>query len=116
LPRHSPDEFSLDQPTQADSAGMALWRRTRQWKQARIAQLRARDGSACWLCFRDLFTGGKLKNRKATIEHLTPRALGGGDALDNLVLCHPGCNQHLGCRPVDKKLKMREKWRRAIGA
>ena len=71
-----------------------------------------RDGSFCWLCNRGLLKGGKVKNRKITLEHLTPRSLGGSDDLDNLVLCHPACNRHLADRPVQKKQKIRVKWHR----
>jgi hypothetical protein len=77
-----------------------------------IDQIRTRDGDECWLC------GGKLDFRAApnstkapTKEHLVAQSLGGGNELANLVLCHPGCNKHLGDRPIEKKREMREKIR-----
>ena len=37
---------------------------------------------------------------------------GGTNALDNLVLTHPKCNEQLGCRSREDKLKMRERRQR----
>ncbi len=91
---------------------MARWNKTAKWKRARIELLQARHGLLCWLCNRHLLKGGKSKNRQITIEHLVARSLGGGDNLENLALCHPGCNRHLADRPLEKKLKIREKIRR----
>ena len=88
---------------------MSQWNKTAKWKRARIELLQVRDGLHCWLCNRHLLKGGKRKNRQITIEHLVARSLGGGDELDNLALCHPGCNRHLANRPLDKKRKIREK-------
>jgi hypothetical protein len=77
---------------------------------SKTEQLRARDGDGCWLC------GGKLdfeaapNSKKApTLEHLQPSSKGGSNKLDNLVLCHPGCNKQLGDRPKADKLRIREK-------
>jgi len=73
-------------------------------------QLRARDGDDCWLCFEPINFRAVSNSKKApTLEHLEPTSLGGSNALDNLVLCHPGCNRQLGSRPKANKLKMREK-------
>lgn len=88
---------------------MPVWKRTSKWKQARVKLIIARDGMLCWLCNRHLLKGGKSKNRRITLEHLTPRALGGSDELENLALCHPGCNRHLADRTLTKKLKIRTK-------
>ena len=59
-----------------------------------------RDGSDCWLCGDDL--GDDM-----TVEHLHPRALGGGNELANLVLCHDRCNKLMGHNPKAVKLEMR---------
>lgn len=91
---------------------MARWKKTAKWKRARVALIGKRDGSLCWLCNRSLLKIGEAKNRKITLEHLTPRALGGTDDCDNLVLCHPACNRHLADRPVQKKHEIRAKWHR----
>ncbi|MCF2515867.1 HNH endonuclease [Sphingomonas sp. G124] len=53
------------------------------------------------------FTSGARKTQKPTIEHLQPKSLDGTDALENLVLCHPGCNKQLGDRPRDEKERLR---------
>lgn len=45
--------------------------------------------------------------RSATIEHLQPKAEGGTCELDNLVLCHKGCNKHLGTNSPAQKQRMR---------
>lgn len=78
-----------------------------------MAELRARDGPLCWLCARPFAPAATRLGRRPSLEHLVPRRHGGGDGLDNLVLCHVGCNRHLGDRPLEKKLRMRERWRRA---
>ncbi|QNP45251.1 HNH endonuclease [Sphingomonas sediminicola] len=45
--------------------------------------------------------------RSATIEHVLAQANGGTDDLDNLRLCHKGCNRHLGTNPPEQKERMR---------
>lgn len=77
-----------------------------------IERLRLRDGDRCWLCNGKLSFGAARTSKKApTIEHLVAQVNGGTDALDNLVLAHPGCNRQLGCRPVEDKHAMRERQR-----
>ena len=88
---------------------MAKWNKTAKWKRARIELLKARDGLLCWLCNRHLLKGGKRKNQQITIEHLVARSLGGGDNLENLALCHPGCNRQLADRSIEKKRQIRKK-------
>ena len=78
-------------------------------------QIRARDGDRCWLCNGKLSFDPRAKEkRRPSIEHLEPTSLGGGNNLDNLRLCHPGCNQQLGNRPRAEKEGIREKRQRAI--
>lgn len=77
---------------------------------SQIARLRARDGDACWLCGRTMDFEAPPGSRKApSREHLLARSLGGRSTLDNLVLCHPGCNRQLGTRAVEDKRRMRAK-------
>jgi hypothetical protein len=72
--------------------------------------LLARDGDRCWFCGGRLNFSAVPNSKKApTIEHLTPRSLGGKSDLDNLRLCHPGCNRHLGDRPREQKERLRAK-------
>lgn len=55
------------------------------------ARLLRRDGPVCHLC------GGPLAARRdRTLDHRLPRSRGGSDALDNLALAHPECNQQKG--------------------
>jgi len=80
-------------------------------KLSKIDQLRARDGDNCWLCDRALDFDAEPNSKKApTLEHLLAVSLGGKGGLDNLVLCHPSCNVHLGARPEAAKRKMRKNW------
>jgi 5-methylcytosine-specific restriction endonuclease McrA len=75
-----------------------------------VARILKRDGSECWLCAYPLRDPPKKHNKRISIEHLTPRAAGGGDDEANLVLCHQHCNGHLRDRTREKKLAMRAKW------
>lgn len=81
------------------------WKRQRERRRL-VRTLLVRDGDQCWLCTRPISRG------RETLEHLIAQALGGTDALENLVLCHHGCNVHLKDRPLEQKLKMRAKWHR----
>ena len=73
-------------------------------------QIHARDGDDCWWCFRSMdFSTKPRKSQSPTIEHLQPKALGGGNSLDNLVLCHPGCNRQLADRPRLEKVRLRNR-------
>ena len=77
-----------------------------------VERLRARDGDKCWLCARPLKMTATKQSRRISIEHLHPRSLGGGDEIDNLVLCHGHCNRHLRDHPREKKIKIQAKWLR----
>lgn len=78
-----------------------------------VDRLLKRDGPACWLCAYPMTEPPKRLNKRISIEHLTPRILGGTDSEDNLVLCHQHCNGHLRDHPSQKKLTIRKKWRAA---
>jgi 5-methylcytosine-specific restriction endonuclease McrA len=69
-----------------------------------------RDGAACFYCGRP-----RRNPLVMTIEHLLPRALGGGNELANLRLADPLCNKFAGRRSVADKLELRAKWRLAEG-
>jgi 5-methylcytosine-specific restriction endonuclease McrA len=81
---------------------MARWNKTAKWKRARAASIVARDGRLCWLCNRPIASSSAKQGRRASIEHLQARCLGGGNELGNLVLCHNSCNRHLGSRPAGR--------------
>ena len=83
---------------------------------AKREQVRARDGDDCWWCFRPMdFAATARKTQAPTIEHLLPLSLGGTGRLDNLVLCHPGCNRQLGNRPRAEKERLRARRLRRAG-
>ena len=53
------------------------------------------------------FGGPPNCGKAATIEHRIPKSSGGSDELDNLVLCHVGCNRHLADHLPAQKERMR---------
>lgn len=61
------------------------------------------------------FEGKPNCGKAATLEHLLPLSLGGTWALDNLRLCHVGCNRHLGANTPEKKESMRINLGRGTG-
>ena len=70
--------------------------------------MRARDGDNCWRCHKPMRFGAPFNvGKAATVEHLLALANGGTWALDNLRLCHQGCNKFLGTYSPDQKERMR---------
>lgn len=55
-------------------------------------------------CF---YCGCILTNSNRTLEHLRPRALGGTDRADNLVLACKPCNYDRGCKPLAQWMRER---------
>ncbi len=83
---------------------------TRERKRERIEAVRARDGENCWRCDQSMRFGPPFNRGKAaTVEHVFPLSKGGTWALDNLRLCHVGCNRHLGANTPEQKERMRLK-------
>jgi hypothetical protein len=73
-------------------------------------RIRARDGENCWCCGGKLEFDAQPNSKKApTREHLVAQSLGGGNALDNLALCHAGCNRMLADKPLKQKQAIRAK-------
>lgn len=74
----------------------------------KFQRLRELHGDNCWRCNHPMRFGG-LPNcgKAATIEHLTPLSKGGTWAMDNLRLCHVGCNRHLKDHSREQKERMR---------
>lgn len=82
---------------------------------SKVDRLRARDGDLCWLCSKHMDFKAKPNSSKAwSVEHLIPTCRDGPGTLENLVLCHPGCNRILKDRPLKKKIELRERRRRKI--
>ena len=77
-----------------------------------MAEVAKRDGPDCWLCSLPFNERATKPGRRRSLEHHLARTLGGTDDLANLRLCHDSCNRHLGERPPEQKLRMREKWHR----
>lgn len=94
---------------------LPVWVRRHLSKKAKLARLRAIHGDDCWRCNKPMrFDGEPNCGGAATIEHLTPRSKGGTWALDNLRLCHVGCNRYLGDRTAAQKERMRINLPRAV--
>ena len=85
------------------------WWRFKDRKSRAIKRVRARDGDDCWLCARPMRFGAAPPNcgKAATIEHVVSLSKGGSCKLDNLRLCHPGCNRHLADKTPEQKERMR---------
>ena len=84
------------------------WMFVREKRQRKFELVRQRDGDICWRCGHGMdFTEPRKGRKSATIEHVMPLSLGGTWALENLVLCHVGCNRHLGANPPEQKQRMR---------
>lgn len=79
----------------------------REKRRQRVDELRRAYGDLCWKC------GGRLSfhpfatRRRATIEHLLSKKAGGTSDWENVRLCHPGCNRHLGIETPEQKRRMR---------
>jgi 5-methylcytosine-specific restriction endonuclease McrA len=84
------------------------WFYARRKKADKVTALRERDGDNCWLCGHKMRFGG-IPNigKAATVEHLQPLSKGGNWKMDNLALCHLGCNKHLKNFDRAHKEKMR---------
>jgi 5-methylcytosine-specific restriction endonuclease McrA len=84
------------------------WIERHRRKRALREALRKRDGDNCWRCHQPMRFGPPFNRGKAaTIEHRTAQANAGGWELENLVLCHVGCNRHLGTNAPQQKERMR---------
>ena len=84
------------------------WMFRREKKRQKIQELRERDGENCWRCHQPMnFDAPPNSKRAPTIEHLEAKANGGTNKSENVVLCHPGCNRHLGVNTLDQKRRMR---------
>lgn len=65
-------------------------------------------GSTCWLCGKPIDTALPRTHRWGlTVDHVTPRALGGTNDLANLRPAHSVCNKRRGCRPAIKTRRAR---------
>lgn len=71
-------------------------------KRKKRQQLIAKCGSHCWLCNRPII------NETPTLDHVTPRALGGSHDISNLRLAHGACNKLRGHGPVPELLLTKE--------
>jgi 5-methylcytosine-specific restriction endonuclease McrA len=86
----------------------ARWMFGRDKRKAKFEAVRERDGENCWRCGHPMnFELPRNKRRSATIEHVRPLADGGTWAMNNLKLCHTGCNRHLGANSPEQKERMR---------
>jgi len=71
-----------------------------------VAVLRDRDGDNCYLCGLEMsfkrYNLGKYNPRRASIEHVVPRARGGAHALDNVKLACLRCNISKNAKSLDE--------------
>lgn len=88
-----------------------MWQRDK--KRERFEAVRARDGDNCWRCGHPMVFGDSGHKKAATLEHVHPLSKGGTSRLDNLRLCHVGCNRHLGANSAEQKERMRLKHARS---
>lgn len=58
----------------------------------------------CWYC------GDSIHHKGRTLDHVKPRARGGGDTFENLVPCCKDCNRMKGDGPLST-LRRRLRWR-----
>lgn len=67
------------------------------WRKNLVDLLRDRDGDHCGICLLtidfQLSSGPRGSDDGASIDHIQPRSLGGGDELSNLRLTHWRCNR-----------------------
>ena len=86
------------------------WMFKKRRNKERVRQVRERDGDHCWRCGHPMVFDGRHPNagRAATVEHVLPLSKGGAWALDNLRLCHVGCNRYLADNLPDQKERMRQ--------
>jgi len=93
---------------------------SRHWRpsseaDSKVELLRERDGDLCWLCNKRMVFSAPPNSSKAwSIEHLIPQCRDGPGLLENLVLCHPGCNRILRDRQLTDKIRLRERRRRKL--
>jgi 5-methylcytosine-specific restriction endonuclease McrA len=72
-----------------------LYNRIGSTRRKRLIKfLKERDGLTCWICFKPF-----MPDKKATIDHIIPKCLGGTNDVRNLALAHPLCNNR---RPLLK--------------
>jgi len=69
-------------------ADLPCWRG--HYRDRLVARVLRERGRTCWLCGED---GAR------TADHRTPRSLGGGDEMSNLMPAHLGCNSRRGNTP-----------------
>ena len=84
------------------------WSAKQRRKRELAAQVRGRDGEDCWRCHHPMRFGLPFNTRRsATIEHLLAKGHQDRWKLENLRLCHKGCNKHLGTNTPEQKERMR---------
>lgn len=59
----------------------------------RLRRVVERDGWTCWLC-KEGVEPFDLGVHRASVDHVLPRSMGGGDELSNLKLAHASCNEY----------------------
>ena len=70
------------------------------------------DGIKCFYCEKRMLHPDEPGShaKKASIEHLVPRSLGGGEHGNNFVLAHSGCNRLRNVRPLTRQEITKAVW------
>lgn len=68
---------------------------SQSWKSKQLSRIAERDGSNCRYCGRQIIGTVHL-------EHINPKAWGGGNQVENLGISCPTCNSRKGAWAVDE--------------
>lgn len=88
----------LRRPGQSSARGAA--QKARDQRARKIQRLGERDGWTCHLCGEAINPKSGRRNRRATLDHVIPKSLGGSNSLENLRLAHWICNNRRGNLPL----------------
>jgi 5-methylcytosine-specific restriction endonuclease McrA len=86
------------------------WKYKREAEQARLAELRARDGDDCRRCRRPMrFDLPRGHDLGPAIEQVVATSTGGSEEAANLCLCHRRCNRAMtdATSEVTKRMRMK---------
>lgn len=76
---------------------------TAVWRAAdKRAKLIKRQKNRCYWCREQMSQGGPSDPKSATLDHVTPRSMGGAGSMDNLVAACRKCNNGRGNKPIER--------------
>lgn len=74
------------------------------WSKSLKRQLWLRENKRCFWCGRGVILKGQ-EPRSATIDHLIPKAHGGSNSHNNLIMACKRCNNSRGSKGTKKTIK-----------